>query len=638
MIKWVGTFFVGVAIGAGAMLLVMRDGTEVELEVATGSTGRPPSAGAPGGVPRPRAMSLAEIQELPSQFDRYSAMYELLRSADMRTVEDLLEELDARPGDESSLRSIIHERHVQLAPQAAVERLLAEGNRTVDAMHALAEWASRDFDAALGFVETLERSLQQRAAVYMLTESKGLSDGHKERVAHQFSVEPYLARIRARAEAGTDPTGAWRNALSMAEGELRSFALWGVANAWFKQDPAAVLSAVNSLPDRKQRDSWQQSLLKRWTGVDREAAWDWIFAQPRSERRTTLLGEVAAAVAEDSPAEMLDAAEALDPEERRSVVRRVLQVWAKTDAQAALDALEEMADPQLAGAAMGLIIRSWAESDAQAAFDWVLAQPPSGRRSSLVHATLSQLANADPEQALALTANLDGAYRSTVVETILQEWAREDPERAAAWLDSSSGKTPAAVSSVAWGYAREDPEAAFDWLMDQSAAAQLRSVWPVIQNTAAKSPQTALRLIERIDDLPVRQTAGRALMSKWVETDPRAAVRAIARMDQEFSQELYREVFENWSHYDRSGAMGFVNRIPASQRDAAIQGMLRRALHAGDFGFAERMYDRLASDESRVSVAATMYFSISRTDPERAERYGEVAGLKLDEYGQFQSR
>ena len=357
MIRWVGVFVVGATIGAGAMLLVMRDGVEGESVVATGSAERSPPAGAPYGVPRSRPMSLAEIRELPSQFDRYSATYDLLRSADMRTVKGLLEELDAQPGDASSLRSIVHERYVQLAPQAAVVRLLAEGGeRPVEAMHALAEWASRDFDAALEFVETLEPSLQRRAAVYMITEAKGLSDGRQERIAQQFSVEPYLERTRASAEARTDPAGAWQNALSLGEGEVRSFALWGVANVWFEEDPAAVLSAMNSLPDRKRRNTWQQSMLERWVGLDHEAAWGWVFAQPRSESRTNLLGVLAAAAAEESPSEMLDMAETLSPEERRGVVRRVLHVWAKADARAALDALEEMADPPLSEAVMESIV------------------------------------------------------------------------------------------------------------------------------------------------------------------------------------------------------------------------------------------------------------------------------------------
>ena len=77
-------------------------------------------------------------------------------------------------------------------------------------------------------------------------------------------------------------------------------------------------------------------MLERWVGMDHEAAWSWVSAQPRSESRTTLPGVVAAAAAEESPSEMLEAAQTLNPEERRNVVRRVLHVWSKTDARAAL--------------------------------------------------------------------------------------------------------------------------------------------------------------------------------------------------------------------------------------------------------------------------------------------------------------
>ena len=97
-------------------------------------------------------------------------------------------------------------------------------------------------------------------------------------------------------------------------------------------------------------------------------------------------------------------------------------------------------------------------------------------------------------------------------------------------------------------------------------------------------------------------------------------------------------MFGNWSHFDRRGAVGYLNRIPASHRDAAIQSILQRALNGGDIAFAERMYDRLASDESRKSAATNMYVFISRTDPKRAARYGELAGLQIDEDGRIRSR
>ena len=555
-------------------------------------------------------------------------MYDLLRSANVRAVEDLLEESEALPEEGGSLRSVIYLRYVQLAPRAAVSRLVAEeGDRPVELMHALAVWASEDFDAALGFVETLEPSLGSQAARHIIRDGEGLSDSRKEQIAQRFAVEPYLRQIQASAEARTDPASAWRNALSMQEGDSRTYALWGIAETWFNENPAAALSALNSLPARRLRNGWQQVLLRRWAGTDREAAWDWALAQPGSERRTTLLAGVAAAAAQDSPSEMIEIVDTLDPEERRSIVQAILAAWARTDPEAALSALEEMADPQLTQAAQHSMITVWAQSDPRAAFDWVLAQPPSGGKPSLLQATLSAYATSDPEQALALASNVDAGRRSNVVAAIIRQWAREDPLAAAAWLDTSPDKTPAAVSAVVGGYAKLDPEAAFGWLMDQSVGAQLQSVSTVVRAIAAKSPEAARRLIERIDDREARQIAGSALISTWVETDPRTAVRAIARMGDEFSQRLYLSAFQSWSGFDREGATAFLNQVPSSDRDWAINGILHQALFGEDIAFAERMYNRLAGDEVRQQAASMMYYFLSRTDPKRAERYREMSGV-----------
>ena len=629
MIKWVGIFAAGVAIGAGAVLLITRDEVEdergSERETAEVS---PPPAPARNAAPGSRAVSLAEIHELPSRFERFAAMYDLLRSANVRAVEDLLEESEALPEEGGSLRSVIYLRYVQLAPRAAVSRLVAEeGDRPVELMHALAVWASEDFDAALGFVETLEPLLGSQAARHIIRDGEGLSDSRKEQIAQRFAVEPYLRQIQASAEARTDPASAWRNALSMQEGDSRTYALWGIAETWFNEDPVAALSALNSLPARRLRNGWQQVLLRRWAGTDREAAWDWALAQPGSERRTTLLAGVAAAAAQDSPSEMIEIVDTLDPEERRSIVQAILAAWARTDPEAALSALEEMADPQLTQAAQHSMITVWAQSDPRAAFDWVLAQPPSGVRPSLLQATLSAYATSDPEQALALASDVDAGRRSNVVAAIIRQWAREDPRAAAAWLDSSPDKTPAAISAVVGGYTKLDPEAAFDWLMDQSAGAQLQSVSTVVRAIAAKSPEAARRLIERIDDRETRQVAGSALISRWVETDPRTAVRAIARMGDEFSQRLYLSAFQSWSGFDREGATAFLNQVPSSVRDWAINGILHQALFGEDIAFAERMYNRLAGDEVRQQAASMMYYFLSRTDPERAERYRELSGV-----------
>ena len=633
MIKWIGTFAAGLALGGCAVLLIMRQGTADDRGAAHPTAGLPaPSASQPA-VPGSRAVSVAEIREMPSRFDRIAAMYDLLRSADVRTVEELLEEADGLSNDGGSLRSVIYSRYVQLSPRAAATRLLAEQrDRPVELMHALAVWAGDDLDAALAFLETLEPSLGNQAAMYIISRGEDLSESGKERIAIRFSMEPYLEQVRASVEARMDPEGAWQNALSMEAGERRTQALWGIAYTWFGDDPRAALSALDSITDADTRDSWRQALIRRWIATDRDAALDWTLAQPHSGKRTEMLRQVAAAVAVDSPTEMLEVADTLDPEERRQVAQRVLDVWAQTDPLAALSALEEMADPGLTQAVQHSMVTSWARSDPRAAFDWALAQPPSAGRSSSLTTTLGTYASSDPETALFLADRLDAELRSKAVEAVVRQWANEDPLAAAAWLDSSPEENTAAVSAVVRGYTNLDPDAAFDWLLKRSIGAQRQSISTVVHAVAARSPESARHLIDRIEDSEVKQFAGGVLVSRWVETDPRAAVRAIARMDDELSQQLYANAFSSWAGFDREGAMAFLNQIPSSDRDWAIQGILRQALFSENTDLAERMYNRLASEEARRHAAMTMYFQLRRTDPAKAERYRPTE-LQIDERG-----
>ena len=190
MIKWVGIFAAGAAIGAGVVLLLTWDGVEGK-RVSVPEAGKI-SAPATARIAAPvsRAISLAEIQQLPNRFNRFAAMYELLGSADVRAVEDLLEEADALPSEGGSLRSVIYLRYVQLAPRAAVTRIRAEeGDRPAELMHALAAWASVDFDAALGFVETLEPSLQNQAAMYILREDEHFGRPAFEALRHRVDLD-----------------------------------------------------------------------------------------------------------------------------------------------------------------------------------------------------------------------------------------------------------------------------------------------------------------------------------------------------------------------------------------------------------------------------------------------------------------
>lgn len=635
MAKLIAAFVIGLGIGAVVVLLVTGSTEEPEsLPVAPPPIERSPNANTPTRPYGSQVKSLADIQALPSEFERRAAIYARLQSAGAGTLEILLDEADGLT-NAGHIKQVIYSRYVQLDPRAALDRVRHEERdqqplirTTVSAVAAL------DLDTALAFIDTLDEPPRAQSARDIL-EMEGLTDARKEGIARRFGLEPYLRQLQASRQARHDPAGAWQTALATEKGSERWDVMWSVADTWFETDPLAALSAVASIDATDQR-GLQSRLIERWTSQDPDAALEWALAQPGSDRGIDPLGEVAAEIAKRSPREMFELVETLEPARRNRVARGVLFAWVRADPKAALDAFWAMENAAHFQQAFGfLIIDFWANEEPRAAFEWVRAQRASPMRSALLGSTLADVGRSNPTRALELAGELNGTVRSRAITSVLGSWADEDPQAAAAWLDTSEGKTAAAVLAVAGPYAEADPEGAFVWLLDQSAEAQSRALWTVVEQMTAKSPDSALRLFERIGDSNLQQGARRQLISTWIETDPQAAVRAIARMDDPRSQSLYHHAFQAWSRFDPVSAAASLDQVPPSHRDAAIQGMVAQAGFT-DPDLADRLFDRLKGDEARRSVARMLFNSLRDDDPERAERYRELSGVadqqRIDTY------
>lgn len=631
MAKLTAAFIIGLGLGAGVVLLVMgRTGGSEPISPTPRTIERSPYATTATRTQASgsQAKSLADIQSLPSEFERRAALYARLKSADVDAVEILLDEAEDLTSPRR-VKQVIYSRYVQIDPRAALVRLRREErDQQLLVRTTLSAVAGSDLDAALAFIDTLDDSLRTQSARNIL-DLEALSEARKEEVAKRFGLERDLLQLQASRRAKDDPAGAWQTALATERGDERNAMLWSVAEVWFETDPLATLSAIASLNAPHWR-GLQSTLVHRWLSQDPDAALEWALARPGSDRQSDPLGQVAAEIAKHSPQEMFDLVETLEPPRRNRVVEGVLFAWGRIDPVAALDAAMSMENaahlPEMVGVS---IVDSWAGNDPQAAFEWVRAQAPSSARSSMLVATLANLGESDPARALSLAEELDGNARSRSIESVLRTWGVRDPLAAAAWLDASGNKTSAAVVAVVHNFAEEDPVGAFEWLQDQPVAAQQHGFPIVVRQIAATSPESALRLIARIRDPNAKQAAGYQLISSWVETDPQEAVRAIARMDETVGQPLYGYAFQMWSSFDPESATAFLDRIPSSQRDGAIQGMVQQAAFR-DPDLAEQLFDRLKGDESRRAAAALLFRALHEIDPERAERYRELSGITGD--------
>ena len=637
MVKWIGAIALGVAIGASAVLAVQR-ALETDALPARPAPAPPnprsvlePVSATP--TPNLERFSLAEIQELPGDFERSAALHDHLRNADADMIEALLDEASAL--EQHWPKAILYSRYVDLAPRAAVEDMLTRdrgrSGRT-RGLSALVAWAARDLDGTLAFVDTLGESMRTQAAKKILDETDGLSQARKSEIARRFAVESHLASIHAVAEAATNPSIAWQRALALEPGEPQDAALRQIASRWFDKDPPTALAAVATAPNPRRRRSWQRDLLGRWVGIDRRAALEWVLAQPPSETRRYLVAHVSALAARTSTHDMLEFAATLEPKDRRAVVERVLETWARSDPKAAIDALGEMADPQLTQMVEWSLVHAWARSDPVPALEWARARPVSTDRSQMLASILGNMAESDPRQAAALASDLEANPRSMALHTILSRWARDDPRAAIAWLDASPHKTPDAVNAVIGIYARHDLKGAVNWLRTQTPEAQQRAAPSITSHAADEPPEAALRLIERLDDPQARLMAGSRLISRWAREDPRTAIRAISRMEEPARPGIYQSAFSQWAEFDPDAATAHLGRIPPASRDAATHGVLQATLFAGDIDAAERLFERIGDEELRRAAATTMYMRLS-DDPDRAARYRELSDIKVGEDG-----
>ena len=457
--------------------------------------------------------------------------------------------------------------------------------------------------------------------------SDGLSRARRAEIAVRFSIQEMFEELQAGVDARADPATAWQTALASGPTTMsRSGALRRIAMVWVAKDPVATFQALSALPNSDVRRSLQTTMVGVWAIEDATAALNWTLAQQPSRERADMLASVARAVAQHAPDEMLELARTLDAPEQREIAGAVIETLLQTDLTAALRAMDDFDDPLLARRVGSSLVWTWAKSDPTATLEWILTRPPSVERIAWISTALGVIAERAPEEAMRLARGLDVGTTPAIVRNLLWQWTRRDPQSAAEWLDTSSYRTPDSISTIAFGYADHDPEAAFDWLMTQSAEDQQSSIGAVVSAATRESPELAQSLVNRIRDPDLRFGAVSGLVEGWMATNPRDAVRYLARFGDDRSTSLYRMAFVNWSQYDRDGAADFVNQLPASARDAATTALIDEALgYLTDVPFAEQMYERLTGRQARLQAAAQLYSRLKATDPKRAERYAPEA-------------
>ena len=602
MLKWLGGIAIGALLGAGAVVFLGFELAEVEPATPTPRpTQEPHSVKQPVSLrdpPRGESATseipatLADTHRLTSPFQQKLALLNLLRSSDPRTMEALLDEtnaLDRFSPSREFAELAIYTRLAELDPRAALGRMIADDVSTWRLREVIALCAKTDPDGVLDYVDALNEPHRKILAGTILRETKGRPD-IQNAFAARFSLHRELDRARALEAADTDPVGAWHAALSL-DASSRPGSLILVATEWARSDPMAAFEAAAALTDTQLRDSVERAVVSEWMRHDSDAALNWVLALPTSSHR--------------------------------EAIGTALNTLARTDYKAALDTLVDLGDRVLVERLSLRMAWTWGSYDPQAAYDWAVAQASSQMQGELIHPVMSAIARTAPEDALSLASRLDDALqRAAAYRSVFATWAQSDVRAAAQWIDATPQPPSDAAYQLIPAYAKLDPEEAFDWLMSQDAS-QHRHVERLITETAKESPNRARHLVDRIPDGPAKEGAAQQLVTAWVSLDPQVAVGEIPRLGVDETDALFKNAFQTWCESDPDAATAFLGRVPSTSRDSAVMGIIDHALSRGnDVALAERMYNRLSSDDMRRQAAATLHSKLRGIDPDRAKRYG----------------
>jgi len=191
----------------------------------------------------------------------------------------------------------------------------------------------------------------------------------------------------------------------------------------------------------------------------------------------------------------------------------------------------------------------WLDGDEMAARDWLVGIPAGELRQQLVPVLVAHLASDQPEEALAMAAELpgydgaldplrpfgnwnhgdeiEGRVREQAYAGIFGEWAGSDPVAAAARANGLEDPLlrNLAMQAVASKWVRTDPAAAVEWMkllpagVDRNSALQgLMPEW------TAQDPQTASTFLATLNESPERGEWLRLLGENWSSADPKTAM------------------------------------------------------------------------------------------------------------------
>jgi hypothetical protein len=386
----------------------------------------------------------------------------------------------------------------RIAPEEAWEHAMQledAGARIVFQNTVAATWAKEHPDAAFARVVELPAGWQRDQLLHDVTGE--LADRDPRRAVEMLS--------------GVDPE------------EVASLRVL-IAAGWAHKDAAGAAQWIESLKFSAQgRPAFE--IAKDYMAQQPEEALAWALRISRSPGRN-LWSRMLGIMAEQNPDEALRIAQASEsPAQRINGTSEVITTLAQHDPERAMAYLEKLPAGDYRNNALAAIGRKVSERSPDAALAWLDTLKDTQSRMIASQWMIPNLVGRDIDAAVALVDRVPKDLRARWVMTIAGVYADADPEKGIQWVGRLRDDPlySRAVTQLAASLAARNPESALDLVERLDAKARDPALANIIMTAVSSSPETATRWLDKISDPVQRDQATVNLASSWSQYDPAAS-------------------------------------------------------------------------------------------------------------------
>ncbi len=375
-----------------------------------------------------------------------------------------------------------------------------------------------------------------------------------------------LRSVLFQAWAKKDAAAAWKAALAESKPKDEE-SLSAVASELAKAHPEMVMGMAMGLGKGAIRTEALRSALEEWGRNDLPGALAYLSKHPGLPVPYWTVGQAVGELADKDPVQAAKLVAGLsDMQTQRYAISSVLQAWAKTDPNAALDWAQNVPGQGLRRSAITQAISTWGSQDPRAAMEAAQALKDPGLRADAVKSGWASWFQANPDEAMrylaggsaddlahgagqgmdigwiftngasAMTAEEasallkqlpEGKVRDDIVSSIASHNVWNGQFTQALTLlnnlpDSQSRDSTLQELGSQWGDV--NPDAAAAWLRQQPDSSDRDvAVSGFVAALARTDPRGALQWSDTINDDGVKSAALKNILIQWLVSDPAAA-------------------------------------------------------------------------------------------------------------------